>query len=157
LTYDFARRLIDVRAGEGPRPFESAKAHLKITETDAGSTFTIRIRDIDTSEVTADQTFGAHLHIGSCVKGDIGGLQAGGHYQHVPLGPLGANPENEVWFDLRPIDDGTAVDDTFVTFKVDPGVEKERSIVIHVDPTDPLTGKAGDRQACLPLHFGDEQ
>jgi Cu/Zn superoxide dismutase len=147
-TYDFARRLIDVQAAEGA--FDSAKAKLWITETADGSEFRIQVDEINPLVQVPDGGFGAHLHTGSCEKYDIGGLQAGPHYQHVEGG--GINRKNEMWFDLE-VENGTAIDDTFVPFKVDPGAQMERAVVIHALATDEVTGLAGPRVACLPLHF----
>jgi Cu/Zn superoxide dismutase len=159
-TLSFARRLIDVQAAPGP--FDGARAQLQISETTGGSTFTISIRGINPSAAAAAHAFGAHVHTGSCVHRDWGGSQAGPHYKH-DLGG-GANRQNEVWFDLWPKSDGTAVAETFVPFVVDPGARKERSIVIHVDPTveklvegGPAVGSAGLRQACLPIDYEDQQ
>jgi superoxide dismutase, Cu-Zn family len=153
--YEFARRLIDVQAVSGP--FDRAKAQLRITETSSGSTLPLRVSGINPAAAATDHPFGAHLHTGLCVKGDMGGMKAGPHYQHVPLGPLGVNRENEVWFDLVPNVDGTAIDETYIPFKVEPGVEKERAVVIHVDKTNETTGAAGARQACLPVDYEDLQ
>ena len=61
------------------------------------------------------------------------------------------SPETEVWLDLVPDEDGVAVVHTRVPFLPDPGVNSERSIVIHVEATDEHAGVARARQACLPL------
>jgi Cu/Zn superoxide dismutase len=157
-TLSFARRLIDVQSNSGP--FDGAKAKLQISETTTGSTFTIQISGIDPSAAEAGKKFGAHVHTGTCVKRDFGppgGMAAGPHYKNDPDPLKPVSRENEVWFDLEPNEDGTAIDETYVPFTVDPGAEKERAVVIHVKPTDESTGGAGERQACLPLDYEDLQ
>jgi Cu/Zn superoxide dismutase len=159
-TLSFARRLIDVQADPGA--FDGAKAELQISETTGRSTFTISIRGIEPSQEVIGHTFGAHVHTGSCVNKDWGGTQAGPHYKNILTEP--ASPKNEVWFDIVPNSDGTAIADASVDFVVDPGAEKERSIVIHVGQTvkepvkdGPAVGSAGLRQACLPIDYEDQQ
>jgi Cu/Zn superoxide dismutase len=160
-TLSFERRLIDVLDGDDG-PFDGAKATLKISETTGGSTFTVSIRGIDPSAAAAVDPFGAHVHTGSCVNRDWGGSKAGPHYKHDVNGPV--DTTNEVWFDIVPNLDGTAIAETWVPFVVDPGADKERSIVIHVGKTvkeavegGPPVGSAGARQACLPIDYEDQQ
>jgi Cu/Zn superoxide dismutase len=161
-TFAFARRLIDVQAANSTvdNPFDRAKAELRITETGTGSsTFRIHISRIDTSEeATTTHSFGAHLHSGLCVKGDMGGMLAGPHYKHDPKGLV--DQQNEVWFDLWPNEDGTATYETSVPFTVDPGPAKELSVVIHERATTESgdgVGTAGARWACLPVDYEDLQ
>jgi Cu/Zn superoxide dismutase len=168
----FRDALTDVLSAAGP--FDSAKAKITIAEkTKDRTTFHIRVRGIDPS--IAGKPLGAHLHTGKCVEGDFGnpnaeipaipGGQAGPHYNRqvivdgkafptasVRSGPDVAevSPETEVWFDLTPDDEGVASDATTVPF-VPQDPDGVMAVVIHVLPTDPTTGKAGDRQACFPL------
>jgi hypothetical protein len=130
--------------------FDSAEASLKVTETsDGGTTFWIRVKGIDLA--FAGQTFGSHLHTGSCAIDNPGG--AGGHYQHADP-DLTSLREKEVWFDIVPNEEGVAVDRTVAPFVpkdnngVDDGV---MSIVIHAKSTNPDDGSAGAREVCLPL------
>jgi len=158
--YWFRDALTDLLTTDGP--FDSAKAKITIAEkTDGRTTFRIHVRGIDPS--MAGTTLGSHVHVGKCVKGDFGdpnaevpaipGGQAGSHYNHdTATGhmPARIGPDTEVWFTLVPDEDGVAHDETTVPFvPVDP--DGAMSVVIHQLPTDPATGKAGDRQACFPL------
>jgi hypothetical protein len=123
--------------------FDGATASLRIMETPDGTGFKLRVSGIDTS--VAGRQFGSHLHVGPCSPGvDL----TGGHYQHVQGGPV--TPDNEVWFDVVPNDNGVATDDTFVSFKpVDRQGYGAMSIVIHAGPT------GGTRETCLPLAVGN--
>jgi Cu-Zn family superoxide dismutase len=169
--------LTDLLTADGP--FDSATARVTINEVEGSTTFSIRVAGIDVSAIDPTMTgqpMGAHLHTGPCVKGDFGdplatpstapGAQAGPHYNHDVVAlkkrfpTTGETPSDtvaevstktEVWFDLLPNEDGIAFDRTTVPFvPVDP-YPGDMSVVIHVLPTNPETGKAGDRQACLPL------
>jgi hypothetical protein len=158
---------------ETPGPFDSAKARITIAErTDGSTTFRIRVRGIDPSIEGA--TLGSHLHTGKCVEGDFGdpdaevpaipGGQAGPHYNHdvvvggkklpaegvAPEDIARIGPETEVWFNLTANAAGVAFDETTVPFvPVDP--DGVMAVVVHVGPTNPLTGAASTRQACFPL------
>jgi Cu/Zn superoxide dismutase len=170
----FRDTLTDLLTADGP--FDSAKAKITIAErTNGTTTFRIRVRGIDPS--IAGETLGSHLHTGKCVEGDTGtpadgdipatipGGLAGPHYNHqvvaegkvfpttaLPSGPNVAeiNADTEVWFNLVPDEEGIAFDETTVPF-VPRDPDGFMAVVIHVMPTDPNTGKAGDRQACFPL------
>ena len=142
------------------QPLDAAKAKITITEGTGSTTFAIRVTGIDPT--IAGETLGSHLHIGPCVEGDAGppiaGVQAGPHYNHdVALGntPIRISPETEVWFALVPDEEGMAYDSTtvpFVPIDADPAyVPGVMSVVVHVLPTNPLTGAAGARQACFPV------
>lgn len=95
----------------------------------------------------ADKTFGAHLHAGACADN-----KGGGHYQH---DGTGVSEENEVWLDITTDATGTAMVINRKDFAVAP--EKAKSVVVHANPTDPATGKAGDKLACVDVSFVDGQ
>jgi Cu-Zn family superoxide dismutase len=148
----FSGELTDLNTATADGPFDSADATVKITETPDGTYFWIRVKGIDPE--AAGQEFGAHLHLGPCVEGNGGA--AGDHYNTdvLPGGLLYADavksPETEVWLDLVPNEEGVAVDQTLVPF-VPVDADGVMSIVIHFEPTNDETGKAGAREACLPL------
>jgi hypothetical protein len=148
----FDDQLADIWAGTtdpADTAFDGATASLRIIETPDGTDFKLRVAGIDTS--VADRHFGSHLHVGPCTPGMD---TTGGHFQHVK--EAGATPENEVWFDVVPNDNGAATDSTFVTFKPeDRSGLGQMSIVIHALPTNPADGKAGQKETCLPLTVGD--
>jgi hypothetical protein len=161
--------LVDYELADGP--LDGATGSLRVTSSAGQTGFKFSVKGIDPS--AAGKEIGAHLHTGPCVVSDYAipdnpdtrdineakaaGWQAGPHYNHDRvLGdlPPDINTKTEVWFDLIPNARGAWTGEATVSFKpVDstliPGV---MSIVIHVLPTDPKTGGAGDRQACLPLN-----
>ncbi len=87
---------------------------------------------------------GAHVHTGPCVAGN--GAAAGPHYNHGG----GISAQTEVWLDFE-VRGSTGVAVARTPFAIPAGAA--RSIVIHAAPTDPITGAAGARLACLPLEF----
>ncbi len=89
-------------------------------------------------------THGAHVHTGPCIAGN--GAAAGPHYNHGG----GISASTEVWLDFE-VRGSTGVAVANVPFAIPEG--GARSIVIHAAPTDPTTGAAGARLACLPLEF----
>ncbi len=95
----------------------------------------------------AGTTYGAHVHVGPCVPGN--GAAALGHYNTGAGGP--PSPENEVWLDFTVLPGGFGVAYAIAPFEIEPGTAQ--SVVVHADPTQPGTGLAGGRVACLPVEF----
>jgi hypothetical protein len=133
-------------------PLDDASYSVRVIESaDEGTGFRLRITDIDPT--AEGEHFGAHLHVGPCALAADGITNVtGGHYK-ADANP--ASPENEVWFDLEPDEEGVATDETWVSFRpsdVDatPGV---MSIVIHVHEADVLSNNP--KQACLPVEVPD--
>jgi Cu/Zn superoxide dismutase len=126
--------------------FDGASAKVTLVTRPKATTTVLRVHGVD--PVVAGRTFGAHLHEGSCLAGN-GGL-AGGHYNHTKvLGqPVVVSAATEIWLDVTVDADGDATSVSHVPFTVVPG---QRSVVIHALPTDPGTGLAGERLACLPV------
>lgn len=91
--------------------------------------------------------YGAHVHIGPCVSGN--GSAALGHYNAGTGGD--PSPANEVWLDFTVRPGGFGVSSTVVPFEIAPGAAQ--SVVVHALPTQPGTGLAGGRIACLPVRF----
>jgi hypothetical protein len=129
-------------------PFDSARAKTTITQTADGATFAIRVTGIDTSlidDVPAEggmpaEGYGGHLHVGPCNN-------TGGHYKYDPTVPV-AIETNEVWFTIKPNEDGMAYDVTSVPFvPEDRDGDGDMSIVIHVNSA----AIGGTKQACFPL------
>ena len=121
-------------------PFDGASAAVRITTTRHGSHAVLRVRGIEGADA---RTFGAHLHTGPCVAGDP--AAALGHYNVDPL--RRSTPSTEVWLDFT-VDDESGSASASVPFVPLPGT---RSVVIHAEATDPGTGIAGPRLACLPV------
>ena len=95
----------------------------------------------------AGTTYGAHVHVGPCVPGN--GAAALGHYNTGTGGE--PSPENEVWLDFTVLPGGVGYAVTTAPFEIEPGTAQ--SVVIHALPTEPGTGLAGGRIACLPVEF----
>ena len=94
-------------------------------------------------QAAVGQTYGAHVHTGPCVAGDP---DAAG--PHLTAGPS-PSPETEVWLDVAVQDGRWGIATAAVPFMIPVG--GAGSIVVHAQPTDPATGEAGDRLACIPL------
>ncbi|SFO99478.1 superoxide dismutase, Cu-Zn family [Amycolatopsis arida] len=107
--------------------------------------------------------YAVHAHVDPCGQT---GEAAGPHFQHnvdpnatpdnPSTDPAYANPDNEIWLDIRTNGEGDGETRTTVPF-----VFTERapgSVVVHeaeVTATEPgKAGKAGDRLACLTVPFG---
>ena len=153
-TYKYTGAMRDVRASAGA--YDSTHAKVTIVQQDTDSTqFSIKITGIDIS--ASGEKVGAHLHIGPCVEGD--GDAAGRHYnsEMVPAGTLTVyadakkNPNTEVWFDLVPSEEDGAASFTATVPFVPKDVDGVMSIVVHIEPTQPISGFANSRQACFPL------
>ncbi len=122
-------------------PFGDARAQVHLATGDDSSRVALIVQGIDRS--AAGNTYGAHLNVGPCVEGN--GAAALGHY-NVPPGVI--NPQNEVWLDFTVNPGGVGRSATTVPFVPAPGT---RSVVIHEAPTNPVTGAAGARLACLSV------
>lgn len=100
------------------------------------------------SGLPAHRTFGAHVHTGRCGTDP---LASGGHYQHgtdaaTPLG------EREIWLDVTTDAKGKGTTTTVVPWTVHAGAAG--SVVLHADPTNPVTGAAGARLVCTTVDLG---
>ncbi len=111
-----------------------------------GTSAVLVITGLDPS--SAGKTYGAHVHSGPCVGGQP--AAAGPHYNiEGPTGP--PDPDHEVWLDFTVLPGGVAYSQTAVPFVIPSGAAQ--SVVIHEKATDPNTGAAGARLACLPVPF----
>jgi hypothetical protein len=63
--------------------------------------------------------------------------------------------ENEVWLDFTTDARGNAIVVNRKDFAV--AAAKAKSVVVHANATDPATGKAGDKLACVDVSFFDGQ
>ena len=76
-----------------------------------------------------------------------------GHYNadvHAGHVPVVVSTQTEVWLDFTVDATGAGDSSTAVRFPVDAGAS---SVVVHAAPTDPATGLAGPRLACLPVEW----
>jgi Cu/Zn superoxide dismutase len=148
LIARFSGDLRDFRTTEAG-PFDHATARLQLVDRTSGTTAVLHVRGIDPS--VAGRTFGAHLHDGPCAtdnpSGALGHYNADTHAGHLPAV---VSDRTEVWLDFTVDAAGAGDSSTAVRFPVQPGA---RSIVIHADPTNPATGAAGARLACLPVEW----
>jgi Cu-Zn family superoxide dismutase len=101
------------------------------------------------SGLPADRTFGAHVHTAPCGTDP---LASGGHYQHSTDGsvPLA---QRELWLDVTTDARGRGTATTTVPWSFEPGTAG--SVVVHADPTNPVTGAAGPRLTCTSVPFGE--
>lgn len=130
-------------------PFDHATARVQLVSRAGGATVVLHVRGADPAVV--GQTFGAHLHDGACAT-SLPAL-AGPHYNHDVHGgitPVTVSDDTEVWLDITVDADGAGDSSSAVRFAPTGG---QRSVVIHAAPTNPSTGAAGARLACLPVEW----
>lgn len=144
-TYLFRGPLQDFSATTA-EPFDGARAKVKLQTGSTASRVTLAVRGIDPT--TAGIRYGAHLHVGPCVAGN--GAAALGHYNVSTAVPAVINAQTEVWLDFTVSSDGEGRAVALVPFVP---VASQRSVVIHALPTNPVTGAAGARLACLPVEW----
>lgn len=139
-------------AGSGPlsdlqpslhNPTDGARGWAKAVSHHGTTGVVLVVHGLDPA--SAGVRLGAHVHVGPCVAGNGGA--AGPHYN----AGGGVNEHTEVWLDLDIRPSGVAQSHTIVPFAIPEG--GARSIVIHELATNPTTGAAGPRLACLPFEF----
>ncbi len=145
-------RLTDLQVAT-PGPLDGAEAEVKLTSVSgvkggvpyASTLVELKLKDVD--KAAEGTTYGVHLHVGPCVRGD--GAAAGPHYNTDAIAGLPTvvvGPRTEIWLDATITDKGDAESWTTVKWIPQPGT---RSIVFHSSPTMD-DGMAGSRLACLP-------
>jgi len=127
------------------QPLDHATAQVIATESNGSTTVSLKVQGVDHSAV--GRTFGTHVHVGVCVEGD--GLAAGGHYN--ASGGQVISSSTEVWLDFTVEDNGTGSSTATVPFVIPAG--GANCVVIHELPTNPTTGAAGPRWACILVPF----
>lgn len=127
------------------QPTDHATAQVVATESNGTTTVTLKVQGID--HAAAGNTYGAHVHVGSCVEGN--GTAAGAHYNST--GGSTISDQTEVWLDFTVADNGTAAATATVPFTIPAG--GAGAVVIHAAHTNETTGLAGPRWACLPVQF----
>ena len=142
----------DLRPADLKGPLDDASATLRILKSDEGTGFRLRVTGVDRSWEGHD--FGAHLHVGLCVTPTFDertdpisySNDTGGHYgdKHLPF------PDNEVWFDLVPDEEGVANDEAWVPFMPVDDPPPGMSIVIHRESAALPTTKS-QKEVCLPV------
>ena len=93
-----------------------------------------------------DREFGSHVHALPC-----GQNAAGGHYRNDPAGP--ATADNEIWLDFATTSAGTGNSQAVAAFLLRPN--GAHAVVIHDHETDPVTGAAGPKLACVDVNFDE--
>lgn len=137
--------LTDLQATSAPT--DGARASVSAWRTSRGTTVVLRLRGLDRDH--AGHRFGAHVHVGECVAGAP--AVAGPHYNITGQPPTTISDRTEVWLDFTVGRGGTAHAIAHVPFAIPSG--DARSVVVHEHGTDPVTGAAGARLACLPVDF----
>lgn len=129
-------------------PFDSARAQVALTRQGDKTTTVLTVHGIGAAAL--GHTYGAHLHEGVCRAGD--GAAALGHYNHTKEQglPVVIDAATEIWLDFTVVGAGEGRAVSHVPFAPTPAA---RSVVIHAQPTDPITGTAGARLACLPVQW----
>lgn len=127
------------------QPTDHATAQVVATESNGNTTVTLKVQALDHD--VAGTTYGAHIHVGSCVEGN--GSAAGPHYNST--GGSTISDQTEIWLDITVADNGTATATATVPFVIPAG--GAGALVIHARPTHEITGAAGPRWACLPVQF----
>ena len=130
-------------------PFDSATARPQLVGHGPGTTAVLHVRGVGPG--VAGRTYGAHLHNTACATDQP--LLSGGHYNHdahTGTSPVVVSDQTEVWLDFTVDGTGAGDSSSAVRFDLVPGT---RSVVIHANPTDPHTGAAGPRLACLPVEW----
>jgi superoxide dismutase, Cu-Zn family len=141
VTYD--RRL--VKAG----------SHAAVSSRSGGgiTTVTLVVRGFE-----PERWYGAHVHSDPCGEKGAG---AGPHFQNVvdpvqpSVDPRFANPQNEIWLDLRTDKTGAGTGETTVAWQIPPH-RRPKSVVIHAKPTATgpgVAGTAGVSTACVTVEF----
>lgn len=87
-------------------------------------------------------TYGAHAHVLPC-----GEAQGGGHYRH---DGNGIDPANEIWLDVSTNADGNGHTTAEQNWPIARG-HGPKSVIIHAAATDPQTGLAGAKLACVDV------
>jgi Cu-Zn family superoxide dismutase len=130
--------------GDGkPNPAEKivGKVRMKVSPELDGSMVSLTAYGLP-----ANTTFGAHAHAKACAD-----TQGGGHYQHAP-GQIDAS--SEVWLDFKTNGNGAGRAEVRKPFPL--RVEEVKSVVVHAQATDPATGKAGPKLACIDVKVTDQ-
>lgn len=124
---------------------DGADARVQVVPTDDGTLVTLQVTGID--RALAGTTLGAHLHVGGCTSGAD---TTGGHYNHTAgtATPVIA-PDTEVWLDFTVTPGGNGHSIARVPFLVAP--DGAGSVVVHANPTNPTTGAAGTKLACIGI------
>ncbi|MDD7919217.1 superoxide dismutase [Actinomycetospora callitridis] len=132
---------------------EGAQVALEVVPGDGSTTATFRV-----TGMLPDRGYAVHAHVRPC---GTAGTDAGPHFQNrvdpaaTPQAPSSdpayANPQNEVWLDLRTDGDGAGTATTTVPFALPE--RAPASVVVHekeMTATAPgQAGTAGGRLACL--------
>lgn len=121
---------------------DGAYAHLIAVPGEGETWFILFLTGLDPA--AEGETYGAHVHVGPCTEGTD---TTGGHYNTGG----GISPETEVWLDFTVLPGGMAISETTVPFVIPSG--DAQSVTVHRNPTDPGSGAAGTKIACLPVEF----
>jgi Cu-Zn family superoxide dismutase len=112
-----------------------ASAVVRAVETGSGSTVaTLHVRGLP-----AGTTYAVHAHVGAC---GASATANGGHYQHVPAGPV--DDVNELWLGLTTGGSGNGSAQSVVDWAFRAG--GSQSITLHRTPD-------GKRVGCLDVAF----
>jgi Cu-Zn family superoxide dismutase len=129
------------------QPTDGAEAEVEARVRHGFTVVRLSVEDLD--RAAAGTHLGAHVHVGPCEAGN--GVAAGPHYNVTGDPPAAINDQTEVWLDFEIGRRGKGRAEAVVPFVIPPG--GAMSVVIHAQHTNPDTGAAGPRWACLPVPF----
>ncbi len=110
---------------------------------DGSTAVTLELRGL-----AAFRTYGAHAHVGACSDAPTG---AGGHW-HFPGTEGDSLEQREIWLDVTTDEQGYAKSVALRSDSI-PSGDRPMSIVVHALATDPTSGLAGGRLACVTVPF----
>ncbi|SFC67536.1 superoxide dismutase family protein [Streptomyces aidingensis] len=128
---------------------EGAVIHVAHSVADGATSVVLSVRGL-----RPGHTYGAHVHAEPCGPDP---QDAGPHYQNVTGDdPALANPDNEVWLDVTPGEDGRGWSRAHQDWVFRPA--PARSVVLHARATSTgedgrPAGDAGERVACFTVPF----
>ncbi|MFN0025658.1 MAG: hypothetical protein ACKV2O_00540 [Acidimicrobiales bacterium] len=138
--------LVDLLLTTG-QPTDGAHAEVEAKVRHGFTVVRLKVEGLD--RAAAGTHLGAHVHVGPCVAG--AGPAAGPHYNVSTVTPPAIDESTEVWLDFEISRKGKGRAEALVPFVIPPG--GAMSVVIHAQPTHPVSGAAGPRWACLPVAF----
>jgi len=128
--------------GDGrPNPTEGISGFVSHNTSDGSTHVALHVRGLP-----AGREFGSHVHALPC---DVNA--AGGHYRNDPAGP--ATSTNEIWLDFTASDAGNGNSQAVAAFLIRPN--GAHAVAIHDHGTDPATGAAGPKLACVNVNFDE--
>ncbi|HEX2315251.1 MAG TPA: hypothetical protein VHJ17_16020 [Thermomonospora sp.] len=129
------------------RAFRHVRTTIRTGEIGRFTWVTFKARGFPRSAV--GRTFGVHVHVRACGRDPEA---AGPHYHHPKVPHTAPLAAREIWLDVTVGPDRVGRSAAMRPWRIPRGAAK--SVVLHIRPTDPRTGDAGDRVLCTTVPFG---